>query len=393
MNKTDIKYYSFIAIIVIGMVVLELTEDKPIDWRVTLENSEKIPYATYVLYNNLENLFPEKKIIENSQSVYQYITYKKANKIPKNKNFIFITSMFYPDKLDTENLFKLAENGNNIFISADRFSSNFSDSLNFSTDYGGFFMQDSCVLNFENKKIAEKNGYIYKKAFKTFHFLSFDTTKTIVLGTINDDVNYIKIPYGKGFFFINTQPVAFTNYALLNEENSEYACKVFSYLPVNDVIWDEFYKPYNEEKETPLRYVFSNIGLKSAYFVILISVLMYMFFTAKRRQRIIPVINPLKNTSLEFIETVAGLYFHKKNHKDTALKKYKYFLEMLRSKYYINIENSQKQDYKKTAEKTGKSIEIIENIFKTATQIQNSETISDKQLELFNNYIEDFYKK
>ncbi len=288
-------------------------------------------------------------------------------------------------------MIKFAEKGNNIFIAARGYSNDFANILDFKTELGYYFTKDLSILNFENKKIDRKNGYLYKKAFEHSYFSSFDTTKTVVLGKINNnDVNYIKIPCGKGYFFINTQPVAFTNYALLNEDNSEYAYKALSYLPSDgDVIWDEFYKPYNAEAESPLRYVFNSLGLKTAY----ISVLMYMLFTAKRRQRIIPIITPLKNTSLNFIETIAVLYYHKKNHKDIALKKYNYFLETLRSKYYINTDKPEELDYKLTSEKTGKPVKLIKNIFKTVIKIQKTRSINEKELELFNNYIEDFYKK
>ncbi len=62
MNKKDIKYYILIAIIILGLFIFELQRPKVIDWRVTLDNSGKNPYSTYVLFNTLKDIFPQKKL-------------------------------------------------------------------------------------------------------------------------------------------------------------------------------------------------------------------------------------------------------------------------------------------------------------------------------------------
>jgi hypothetical protein len=46
-----------------------------------------------------------------------------------------------------------------------------------------------------------------------------------------------------------------------------------------------------------------------------------MVFEAKRRQRIIPIIDVPQNTSVIFVKTIGQLYFNKKEHLTIAQRK------------------------------------------------------------------------
>ena len=62
----------------------------------------------------------------------------------------------------------------------------------------------------------------------------------------NGNVNFLRIKYGEGNFFLNTVPLAFTNYHLLNSDNNEYVYKALSHLPVQQTFWDDYYKDGNK---------------------------------------------------------------------------------------------------------------------------------------------------
>ncbi|MEJ7677787.1 MAG: hypothetical protein WKG06_07955 [Segetibacter sp.] len=65
----------------------------------------------------------------------------------------------------------------------------------------------------------------------------------------------------------------------------------------------------------------------------LAGLLLYVLFEMKRRQRIIPVITPLKNSTLDFVKTVASVYYNEKDNNGIADKKVNYFLEFVRSRF------------------------------------------------------------
>ena len=74
----------------------------------------------------------------------------------------------------------------------------------------------------------------------------------------------IKVPFGKGNFYIHCNPIVFSNYFQVEKNNIEYTSKVLSYLEPGDIIWDENSKTtYNSEfqnneqqQEGPLKFNF-----------------------------------------------------------------------------------------------------------------------------------------
>ncbi len=391
MNKKDIKYYSIILAILIATIVFETMKPKPIDWRFTLEAKDKIPYGTYVLKQTIKDIFPNKRIYTNKKTTYQYINSISNKK--DIKNYIYISNDFNVDKLETKTILNLAEKGNNIFISAHYFSDAFSDTLKFSTRRSGIF-DTTTNLNFYNKSLKRKKDYYYSKIVSNIHFSKFDTTNVKAIAfSDNNEIVIIKQKVGNGNIFINTTPEIFTNYAMITENNYEFAYKALSYLPIKNVVFDEYYKPFRKSNKSLLSVIYEMPGLKTAYILMLITVIFFVFFTAKRRQRIIPIIKPYENKTLEFVETIGRVYFNSKNHKDIAEKKYQYFCTFLLQKYNINIINNESVNYDFVSEKTTVDIDTIKKLLLSYNKINKLEKISAEQLNKFNNYIEDFYDK
>ncbi len=387
MNKKDIKYYSVIAVILIKTIVVELLKPKPTDWRFSLESEKKVPYGTYALFNTMKDLFPNKLIIKNKRTAYEY--YK--NKTNKQKSYIYITDNFNADELETETILNFLDEGNTIFISAHYFSSYFADTLGFSVDNSAFFDTTS-NLNFYNQKLKKGKPYFFGKTAGNYFFDNFDTTNIQVLAFSKEDrPTFIKQNFGKGILFLNTTPEAFTNYAMVTEKNYEYAYKALSYLPEKDIVWDEYYKPFRKQNKIELSVIFNHPSFKAAYILLIVTAIVFVFFTIKRRQRIIPIIKPFQNKTLEFVETIGHVYFHSKNHKDIALKKHQYFKSFLYNKYNINLAENKQDKPEYISEKTGVNEDLIKKVLLAHRKINKLEKISAEQLNIFNNSIEDFY--
>ena len=387
MNKKDIKYYSVIAVILILTMVIELLKPKPIDWSFNLESEKKAPYGTYALFNTIKDLFPNKKITTNKRTAYEYNKSKQA----KTKNFIYIANNFNTDELETETLLRFLEEGNNLFISAHYFSSFFADTLGFSVDNSAFFDTTS-NLNFYNRKLKSQKPYFFGKTAANYFFDDFDTSNIQVLAfSKKDRPTFIKQNFGKGTLFLSTTPEVFTNYAMVTEKNYEYAYKVLSYLPEKDIVWDEYYKPFRKQNKTELSVIFDHPSFKAAYTLLIVTAFIFVFFTIKRRQRIIPIIKPFQNKTLEFVETIGHVYFHSKNHKDIALKKYRYFKSFLYNKHNINLSENEHVKSKFISDKTGVTEDLIKKLLLAHGKINKLEKISAEQLNIFNNSIEDFY--
>ena len=57
------------------------------------------------------------------------------------------------------------------------------------------------------------------------------------------------------------------------------------------------------------RQILQSQALKWAFYMTLISLILFVIFRGKRTQRIIPVIDPLKNATLDFTKTIGDLYY------------------------------------------------------------------------------------
>jgi hypothetical protein len=125
----------------------------------------------------------------------------------------------------------------------------------------------------------------------------------------------------------------------------------------------------------------------------LLAMVIYVFFESKRRQRIIPVIEPLRNTTLDFVSTVGNVYYERRDNKNIALKQISYLIDFIRNKLYIQTSLPQEELIRAVAHKTGIPEIEIENLFSNLNRVQEVNTLDDVSLVAVNNMIDEFYAK
>lgn len=395
------KHIVFLIVTFLLLVAVEYFAPKEIDWTPTFRKNDKIPYGCYIMYDILPQIFPTNKVEINERTLYQLSKHDTLYQV----NLLFINSSFNPNDIDTKILLDKVKDGSCAFVAANMISPTITDTLNLSINMEWFqknwLKNDTSAINFVNPYLQRDSGYAYNKEMYQYYFASFDTSRTTILGTNGKgDVNFIRMRWGKGNLFFHSLPLAFTNYNLLKKNNIEYISKTLSYLPNQDIIWDEFHKPkQTKTPSTPIRYILSSPPLKTAYIVLMVALVLYILFEGKRRQRIIPVVKPPKNTSIEFTETVGRLYLHSQNHLDIIRKRLNYLLEHIRTKYYIDLSHNEllnstisAKTIKLIHQKTGIPIVTINEIFGIYRKIAYRKSLSDQELMVFNKMIEDFYQ-
>ena len=406
MFKGSKKYIFILTICFTALILLQILAPKPISWKQTYMKKDKIPFGTSALYDALPGVFPGQEISSEPFPLYNTLFEKGLTK----SNYIIINSTFEPDKLDSRELLAFAKEGNTVFIAANYFSGKFADTLKIKTDnfYGiAESIQDDSVnfnqfynsydtanINFENPILKRKTNYFYSKGIENTFFNSFDTTKAVILGTnIKNKVNFIQLNWGKGKIILSTVPEVFTNYLFVNEKNYDYVYKALSYLPNQKVIWDEYYKVGNVKKESELRVIFSHPALLTAYSLLICSLLIFIIIGIKRKQRIIPVIEPLRNTTLDFVDIVGTLYFQTGNHKNIAEKKIIYFLEYIRSAFQIKTNLYDDAFINRITNLSGIEREKIHDMFYYFAEITVKESITQQELLKLNRMIEAFHRE
>jgi hypothetical protein len=401
--------------LVVGIYFWFTNMEKPKhNWYETYKNDKKEPYDTYVVSEMLEKYFPAKKFNVIRKPLHQ--------SLPRNigNNYIFIGSGMFLDSLSELKLLDFVYRGNNAFLSIPSIPYIIEDTLNLSICeyyYPTYTNSDSVArLNFyqDDFKANPPYEFYYRNLNDTLYYnwayiidtcINQDATP-LYLANINDTMlNYLRIPFGKGYFYIHTTPLAFTNLQLLNKRSVQYAEKVFSFLPEGDIYWDEFSKIPIEHKndenyggelrweKSPLYFILSQPALKTAWYLILALVLLFILFRAKRRQRAIPVLIPNTNTSLEFAETIGRIYYLQNDHKKLASQKMKLFLEGIRSRYNMATNTIDDTFMLKLAQKSQVPQKEIERLFENYKVIENQKNINEESLIIFNQSIDNFYTK
>ncbi len=390
--KKDWKYILYVSLAIGLFVIVKLSGPKQYNWNITYAHDDKNPYGAFAFHELLPGLFEGKRISHSYKTLYEI-----KDSLSGSDNIVIVSSNFSADKEDTKVLLEHLENGGSAFISAQYFWGHFSDSLGVTTyDYsfrGGniFNNRDTSFLKFANVQLDTVKEFPYRRDNIHNYFSRFDSARTTVIA--KNDYNYpvtIRMKIGKGNLILNSTPLVFSNIYLLSSDNHEFVSKTLSYLPNENVSWTEYYHLGRMEISTPLRFILTNEPLTWAYYLTIISILFFMIFEMKRKQRIIPIIKPLGNTTLEFVSTIGNLYYQRSDHKNIAEKKINFFLDQLRSKYWINTSRLDEIFVQTLAKKTGNDEADVRRIVKTITGIRSKDQITAEELVELNKEIEKF---
>ncbi|MCU0397671.1 MAG: hypothetical protein MUC73_06165 [Cyclobacteriaceae bacterium] len=388
----DWKYIAYLSAAILFYMLVKLLAPRELDWTVTLYHQDKNPFGTYALNRFMNNFFPGNTIEPGN-----FTTYELFDSIGEPVNFISISNAFSPGKEDVDALLTNVYQGGTAFISAHYFTGIFADTFSlYTSDY--FFedlaqnlnRKDTSVLEFPNPNIANHPPFLYPRENIHNYFKSTDSLAT-VLST--NDLNLpvtIKINHGQGSLFLNSTPLTFSNVYLLHRDNTGFAEITFSHLPNRKTYWTEYYQLGRLEARTPLRYILSTEPLRWAYYITIISLLLFILFEAKRKQRIIPILKPLTNTSLEFVKTVGNLYYQTRDHKSIADKRIAFFQEQLRTLHGVHTPPMQHVDVHSIARKTGNPITQVTELYNQIEKITHEKHITEEELKSLNRNIDSF---
>lgn len=394
------------------LIVFAFNDEKTYSWNENFMASSDQPYGTKFMKELLEEFREGKFVIRQKNSLGQILD---DEDLKKNTNYVFIGESLFLSKEDAEKLKNFIYEGNNAFVAAKEIPEFVADI--YAAECGSVVMlednrQRTPEMNFYHPSFHRKFGYRYSYRYiyedseynwRVFSSILFcDSTKALTpIGYLEpDQINFLRIPHGRGFLYLHSNPAAFTNYFLIQKEKMEYAAAIFSHLEGENTIWEEFGKvPMmgggEDGLNSPLYYIMQQPSLKYAWWMIVAGALFYVVFAAKRTQRVIPVLEAKTNTSLEFVRMIAALHFQNKNHMDMARKKMKYFLYFIRSKYGIHGQPVTEDMIARLAEKSKVPIQDVQAIFKFNRLIEEGSNgvIDESRLSNFFDVIENFYKQ
>ncbi|MEM5564331.1 DUF4350 domain-containing protein [Psychroserpens sp. AS72] len=396
MSRTLKIYVGILILLFVGIIAIEFSTPAPVNWQKTYNETHKTPYGTFIFYNELTNLFPDSEVHEIKVTPYEYFDeYYSWEDSTYTTTGTYVVIDEYPhlDNTSAQELLDFASHGNDIFISSNYFPDRLLDSLGFNTK-NEYTFKGKAQFSFTNP-VFERDSISVEKGLNNIYFSEIDTLNTTVLGHQKfDDVtytNFIEVPWGSGYFYLHLQPVAFTNYHMLKKDNHKYASSVMSYLMDDTIFFDSRNKSVKELGSSPMRFVLSQPALRWAWYLALITIVLFMIFNAKRRQRIVEIKEPLKNTTVDFTKTIGNLYYETKDHNNLIEKKITYFLEYIRRVYYLDTQILDEKFVKNLSLKSGKDKDDVKKLINQIVHLKAKTHCNEGDLLRLNKAIEDFY--
>ncbi len=332
---------------------------------------------------------------------------------PNKHNYIIVTDAFQPGIFESKSLLYHVRKGNDVLLATRDIAPLISEHLQFSLNQRFPERKDSLSLNFIGNKLKRDLPYKFRKG-TTDHYLEIfnsDDMEVLARNSLGD-ATFARFKYGEGNFYISTTPHVFTNYNVIDERNHDYAEACLSFIDDEDLVWlsTSSYRRYNpdmqrdsfdmdrdpfefEDKRSQFELIFENPPLTWAFWMTIGFGIIYLLFKAKRRQRPVPIIPPAKNSTIEFVKIISELYFHKGDHMNLAQKKIAYFLEYIRSGFYVRTNDFNEVLFEKVSERSGVDIEKVRQLFNNISAIRSKTRLTQAELLNITNLIEEFKKE
>ena len=399
MDKTLKIYIAALIGVIVLIVFIDMYKTSPTDWRPTYSLDDKNPLDLYVFNHEVEKIFPTGNLKRVTVTPFEYF-----RKNDEKANFLIINVNVY-DLADSV-LLDHVRQGSNLWISAENFIHFFTDTLKlkYSSVENDFSLkkQDSVRLTLTMSNWNKKYFYLHP-VLNSFSFVGMDKDSTTILGRLempNKEIfpNFIRVKYGKGFIFLHNQPGVFTNVAMLSGNNSaDYVTHILSYIPRDKpLIWfvkDQTTNTGRPVNDSALSVIFRYPALRMTWLLFIYGLLLYLLFNAKRHQRVVPVLKPLKNTTVEFVQTIGNLYYQEGSTSNILGKKIIYFLDRVRHRFYMDTSKLDASFAEKLQSKSGKDRELIDAILTCIRDFQKLKTAIPSDLIKLNHLIEEFWNE
>lgn len=417
-----------VILLLFGYFYYMYTKSPTLNWFINYKHTSDSPYGNELLYKMAKDLYPQQTFTTIEEPLaYNY----KFNELKTINNIYFYQGFsFAPDRSTIGQLANFLQKGNQVFISADGISRYFLDSiLHPEVEFEGPAYSNCLPIlhcmqfypGFIHPQLKTRKRYpiSYKMMKASFPlevtYFSRGFIEDMGLDSMGPEyykignikmtdghayLNYIKIKVGKGWLHLYSTPLILTNYHLRKKEIFDYASKLFLHLEKGDIYWhvntyintDETQQNTDSQK-SPFSVLLSYPSMRYAWYTFLGALLLFCIFGIKRKQRAIPVIERVNNTSVEFAETISKLYLVAGKHKNIAQQKYRYFFNFIKTNYGLNLKDNKPEDKIRLAYITKIPLPDIEKIMQNFKKIESLPDTTKNELHESIVLVNDFYSR
>jgi hypothetical protein len=307
-----------IAFLVI-VFVMEYRMPKKFQWVPTYSQRDKQPFGCYVFDSVLKASLPQDYRVERK-------TFYQLKGDTSRKAFLMVADEAVFQKTDVSAILELAQKGNVIMLVSNSLGK-MADTLHLNSvnHYNPMTLTKHAQAGNGRDTLVWQQDSIYgEREFRFYPQLLLTTIvgNTDTLGyhvlcrskSHYQDAMAVRMPMGRGCIIWVTTPLVFTNYGIL--DNPAYVHRLLNHLKDLPVVRTEAYMPnYDVAESSPFRELLKRPPLRWALYLVLLGVVLLMGFSARRRQRAIPVEAPPRNYQLDFIRHIGTLKYLKAPHE------------------------------------------------------------------------------
>lgn len=387
-NRTFIVVVIVIAIIGIAM---QIQMPKRFNWTISYSKYDPNPFGCMLFDSVLSKSMPNGYKAEGT-TIYRNLDSAGVC------NLLIVNSGMNFDSLTTVSIDKLTKQGSKIMIVAGDMYNYDNGDLDIGTVVSseGYF-----DINTIRKEIGDKqnimdsvfyNGFNHYPAHKYKILQPLLNYSDVALGDSdrhqkinwnilayanyrNDSGGIERVPIvfsrkmNKGELYFVTCNLVFTNYGMLEGETSGFIMRTMSLIadkPIIRISNDNETEGNYEEGSTPFRAIFKVRALTWAFYLTLAVLLLFFIFTARRRQRAIPVIQPPRNHTVEFTKLIGTLFFQRHDYSELVRRKWELFAAAIRQNVGVDVQALDDDDtlFTRLSYRTGMTYEEIAKTIK-----------------------------
>ncbi len=384
-------------ILLVGLVALfsVTSNNKSTDWDLTLLPDDQKPFGTFLFDTLMKEDFKD-KYTKSEETFYQL-----KSSISKSKTVIVIADKLDLKPDDIHEMKESLQQGDRFIVAANNFSQALCDSFNFASE--SFFRAKPfwekkesdnqktllSLLDQSNQKFDSVS--VDEGLIKSF-FHSLPSNSNVIMENRGQTIAF-RAQEGSGSVDFCSSPFLFTNYFIL--ENSRATNHLLSNINTEKIVFASKYLMLKRSDDSIFRNIYKNRALKSIFIILFVLFVLFFVFGAKRQQRVIPIIAPLRNSSLDFAKLTGRMYFLRGNHRDLCLKKASYLKDYLTQSHFIQFADQDTGHlYQVIAAKTNVEVQIVHKLFNRMEQIaKNKSNITEEELHHLIKMMDQFYKK
>lgn len=413
MRRLPIILISIIGLtmVILIYIIVSYINQKPsrFIWNKSYQDSKIEPYDFGVF----------KRLIEDKSGIMVLAEDNLSQTLTSHEevsSYVFIGRNCYLRQSEVEHLLRLADEGKQVLIISEGFPDTLLQALSYKLQTIKTSVVNEAIVGvkslyqfslFDSLTFRYREHQLIGKTLTDWHV--FDVTDQSVFGAdsgaipylslsrLNGQLNAIKFKHGRGSITLNSSPMLFSNLAMQSEQIFLMTSELMSGMDLTCVVYDAASREQkvnasniHRSSDSPLSYILAQASFRWAWYVFIGTVLAFFVFKAKRKQRIIPVIQQKSNTTLEFIDTLSALYYQSADYGKMAQTRMHLFLYFIRYKLGVSTQEINEDCIQMISHKSAVNKEIIQSIFNYYNTLKIAQ-VSPEQLMALHRRIEQFY--